>query len=50
MWDDFIQKINVTVNLLPLSNIHFHASAWCHYNGAFDSNATPMGPAGCRAL
>ena len=50
MWDHLIPQANITVNLLRQSNVHPHLSAWCHYNGLFDYNATPMGPAGCRVL
>ena len=50
MWDHLIPQANITVNLLRQSNIYPHLSAWCHYNGMLDYNATPIGPAGCRVL
>ena len=50
MWDHLTQQKNITVNLLRQSNVHLHLLAWCHYNGAFDYNVTPMIPAGRRVL
>ena len=50
IWDYLIPQANITVNLLCQSNVHPHLSAWCHYNGLFDYNATLMGSVECQVL
>ena len=50
MWDHLLQQTIITLNLLRQSKIHPHLSAWEHYNGIFDYNATPLGPTGCKVL
>ena len=50
MWNHLIEQTNIIVNLLCQSKVYPHISAWSHYNGVFDYNATTMGPAGCGAL
>ena len=50
MWDHLLPQTIIALNLLRKSKVHPHLSAWEHCNGLFDCNATPLGPAGCRAL
>ena len=46
----FFPKTEITINLLLRSVLHPHMSAWEHFNGAFNSAATPIGPMGCRVI
>ena len=50
MWDHLIEQIIITINLLRQSKVHPHVSAWVHYKGFLDYNATPMVPAWCKVL
>ena len=44
MWDLLLEQTILTLNLLRQSHVHPHFSAWNHYNGAFNYDATPIGP------
>ena len=44
LWDCLLPQTELTLNLLRQSNIAPSVSAWDHYNGSFNFNATPMGP------
>ena len=40
----------LTINLLRQSRLHPHISAWEHFNGPFNFDATPLGPPGCKII
>ena len=46
LWDCLLPQTELTLNLLRQSNIAPSISAWEHYNGHFNSDATPHGPHG----
>jgi hypothetical protein len=49
-WDLLLPQAEITVNLLRQSLLHPHISAWEHFNGPFNFDATPMGPPGCKVI
>ena len=49
-WDLNLPQAEITVNLLRKSLLHPHISAWEHFNGTFNFDATPMGPPGCKVI
>ncbi len=49
-WDLLLPQAELTVNLLRQSSLQPHMSAWEHFNGPFNFDATPMGPPGCRII
>ena len=49
-WDLLLPQAEITVNLLRQSSLRPHISAWKHFNGPFNFDATPMGPPGCKAI
>ena len=49
-WDTLLPQAEITVNLLRQSHIHPSISAWEHFNGPFNFDATPMGPPGSRII
>ena len=42
--------MNITLNLLRSSCIQPKLSAYAQIHGAFDFNATPLAPAGCKTI
>ena len=46
LWDCLLPQTELNLNLLHQSNIAPSISAWEHYNGPFNFDATPMGPMG----
>jgi hypothetical protein len=49
-WDLLLPQAEITVNLLRQSLQYPHISAWEHFNGTFNFDATPMGPPGCKVI
>ena len=49
-WDLLLPQAELTVNLLRQSLLQPDISAWEHFNGPFNFNATPMGPPGCMVI
>ncbi len=50
MWDHLLPQAELTLNLLRQSRSNPSISAWEHYNGPFNYDATPINPLGCRVL
>ena len=50
LWDCLLPQTELTLNLLCQSNISLSISAWEHYNGPFNFDATPIGPMGCPVI
>ena len=50
LWDRLIPHAELTLNLLRKSNLHPHLSAYAHWNGAYDYNAHPLAPPGCKTI
>ena len=49
-WDLLLPQAELTINLLRQSRLHPHISAWEHFNGPFNFDATPLGPPGCKVI
>jgi hypothetical protein len=49
-WDLLLCQAEITVNLLQQSLLRPDISAWEHFNGPFNFDATPMGPPGCWVI
>ncbi|KAL7474903.1 hypothetical protein ACHAW6_003744 [Cyclotella cf. meneghiniana] len=49
-WDLLLPHAELTLNLLRSSRCNPTISAWDDLFGAFNFDATPLGPAGCRIL
>ncbi len=49
-WDLLLPQAELTINLLRQSRLHPHISAWEHFNGPFNFDATPLGPPGCKII
>ena len=50
LWDLLLPQAEITVNLLRQSTTLPTMSAWEHFNGLLNFDATPLGPLGCRVL
>jgi hypothetical protein len=50
LWDCFMQKALLTLNLLHSSHIHPNLSAWAQIYGQYDFNCTPIAPPGIWVL
>ena len=50
LWDLLLPQTELTLNLLRQSTLHPSHSAWEHFNGYFDYDATPLGPLGYGVL
>jgi hypothetical protein len=50
LWDLLLPQTELTLNLLCHSSITPSMSAWEHFNGLFDYNATPLLPLGCPVI
>ena len=46
LWDKLLPQTELTLNLLCQSNIAPAMSAWEHFNGPFNFDATPIAPLG----
>ena len=49
-WDLLLPQAELTLNLLQQSSANHKISAWEHFNGAFNYNATPLGPLGISVI
>jgi hypothetical protein len=49
-WDLLLPQAELTLNLLRQSTINQEISAWEAFNGAFNYDATPLGPLGINAI
>ena len=49
-WDLLLPQAELTLNLLRQSALHPKISAWEHFNGPYNFDATPMGPPGCKVI
>jgi hypothetical protein len=45
-WDLLLPQAEIKISLLRQSRLHPNISAWEHFNGPFNFNATPLGPPG----
>jgi hypothetical protein len=50
LWDLLLPQTKVTLNLLCQSSITPSMSAWAHFHGPFNYNATPLLPLGCPVI
>ena len=50
LWDLLLPQAELTLNLLRQATLNPRISAWEYFQGPFDFNKTPLGPAGCRVL
>ena len=50
LWCRLVAQATTTLNLLRKSNINPRLSAEAQLNGAFDYNATPLAPPGCKVV
>jgi hypothetical protein len=50
LWDLLLPQTELTHNLLRQPSITPSMSAWEHFNGAFDYNATPLLPLSCPII
>ena len=46
LWDHMLPQTELTLNLLRQSTLAPKMSAWEHFNGLFNFDATPIGPLG----
>ena len=49
-WDLLLPQAEITINLLRQSSLQPSISAWEHFNGPFNFDATPLGPPGCKII
>ena len=49
-WDLLIPQVNMTLNMLRPCGVNEAHSAYAYIHGAFDFNAHPLAPLGCRAI
>jgi hypothetical protein len=49
-WDLLLPQAEITVNLLRPATVDPTVSAWDHMRGAYDFNAYPFGPPGCKVV
>ena len=49
-WDLLLPQVNMTLNMLRPCGINPAHSAYAYMYGAFDFNAHPLAPLGCRAI
>ena len=49
LWCQFLEAIDIQLNMLRASRLHPQISAHCHLNGEFDYLKTPMVPLGTKA-
>ena len=47
LWDHLLPQTELTLNLLCQSTLAPDISAWEHFNGPFNFDATPIGPISC---
>ena len=50
LWDHLLSQTELTLNLLFQSTLATDMSAWEHFNGPFNFDATPIGPIGCPVI
>ena len=50
MWDNLLVQTESTMKLLRQATLNPRMPAWEYYNGAFDYNATPLGPQSCKIM
>ena len=50
LWDLLLPQTELTLNLLRQATLDPTKSAWEYFNGPFNYDATPIGPAGCKIL
>ena len=50
LWGKLLPHAEVTLNLLRQLTLSPAMSAWEHFNGPLNYDATPLGPAGCCVL
>ena len=50
LWDLLSEQADLTLNLLLQSTLNPRISAWAYYNVPSESNATLLGPIGCRVI
>ena len=50
LWEDLLEQVMITVNLLRASRIHPHLSAFHSFTGAYDYTKTPMAPPGIKVV
>jgi hypothetical protein len=50
LWGLLLPQGELTLNLLRQATLNPQISAWEFFQGPFDFNKTPLGPAGCRVL
>lgn len=49
-WDHLIEQGQDTLNMLKISRVHLHLSAYTTLKGIHDFNRTPLAPPGTRAM
>ena len=49
-WDQLLPQAELTLNFLRQANIQPEISAWTYLMGAFNYDATPLGPLGCPVM
>ena len=49
-WDQLLPQAELTLNLLRHTNIKPELSPWTYMMGAFNYDATPLGPLGCPVM
>ena len=50
LWDLLLQQAELTLNLLRQATLDPSQSAWAYFHGAFNYDATPIGPLGCNII
>jgi hypothetical protein len=50
LWDLLLPQTKHTLNLIRQAMLNPRISAWEFFQGPYDFNKTPLGPAGCRIL
>ena len=50
LWDRLLPQTKLTLNLLRQSTLVPSISAWEHFYGPYNFDATPMGPIGCPII
>jgi hypothetical protein len=50
LWDHLLPQTELTLNLLRQSTLAPEMSAWEHFHGPFNFDATPLGPLGCPII
>ena len=50
MWEKLLFQTELTINIIRQATLNPKISAWEYFNGAFEYEATPLEPIGCKIV